>query len=139
MTSKEYIKAKLEYLKTYQPSCSFDIDMYEKTLQDLERLEQLEIENRNNEKVIADGVKLMNRNLELQSRLEVLENENKELWENIEKYNHKFASVERKKADLIQVNEKLKNENEELKEKIERMKKIEKYNLRMLCDNPDLD
>lgn len=41
-------------------------------------------------------------------RLEVLEKENKELWENIEKYNHKFASVERKKADLIKENEKLK-------------------------------
>ena len=41
-------------------------------------------------------------------RLEALEKENKELWENIEKYNHKFAEVERKKADLMQQNEKLK-------------------------------
>jgi hypothetical protein len=41
-------------------------------------------------------------------RLETLEKENKELWENIEKYNHTFASLERKKADLNQENEKLK-------------------------------
>ena len=113
--------------------------------QALERLERLEIENRNNEKVIADGVKLMNRNLELQSRLETLEKENielqlqleqlensakirtqqadeyattlkekyldlkqenQDLWQQIENYNHKFAEVERKKADLIQENEK---------------------------------
>ena len=41
-------------------------------------------------------------------RLEMLEKENKELWKNIEKYNHKFAEVERKKCDLMQENEKLK-------------------------------
>ena len=40
-------------------------------------------------------------------RLEVLEKENQELWKNIEKYNHKFAEVERKKCDLQQENEKL--------------------------------
>lgn len=41
-----------------------------------------------------------------------LTQENKELWETIEMYNHKFAEVERKKCDLIQENEKLKNDLE---------------------------
>lgn len=47
--------------------------------QDIERLEKLEIENRNNEKVIKDSVKLINKNLELKERLEVLEIENEQL------------------------------------------------------------
>lgn len=45
MTSKEYIKSKLEYLTRYDPSLSFDIDMYEIILKDLERLEVLENKN----------------------------------------------------------------------------------------------
>lgn len=45
MTSKEYIKSKLEYLTRYEPSLSFDIDMYELILKALERLEMLEKEN----------------------------------------------------------------------------------------------
>lgn len=41
MTSKEYIEARLKYLKDYEPSLSFDINMHKKILQDLEVLEIL--------------------------------------------------------------------------------------------------
>ena len=41
MTSKEYIEARLKYLKDYEPSLSFDINMHKKILQDLEDLEVL--------------------------------------------------------------------------------------------------
>ena len=47
-------------------------------------------------------------NINLKKRLEALEKENQDLWQQIETYNHKFAEVERKKADLTQQNEKLK-------------------------------
>ena len=42
MNSREHIKSKLEYLKRYEPSLSFDIDMYKTIKQDLDRLEKLE-------------------------------------------------------------------------------------------------
>lgn len=45
MTSKEYIEARLKYLKDYEPSLSFDINMYKKILQDLDRLEKFAHEN----------------------------------------------------------------------------------------------
>lgn len=87
-----------------------------------ERLKQLEIESRNNEKVVADGVKLMNRNLGLQSRLEALEKENKELLiknnslniintinqENIKNYLKEIVDYKNKCINQIQENEKLK-------------------------------
>ena len=52
MTSKEYIKAKLEYLIRYEPSLSFDIDMFEQVLKALERLETLEKENKRLNKLL---------------------------------------------------------------------------------------
>lgn len=107
MTSKEALQ---QIMTIYGETNSLEgtYDLFKKIKKDLERLQELEVANRNNENVIADSVKLLNRNLELQSRLETLEKENKELWENIENYNHKFAEVERKKCDLILENEKLK-------------------------------
>lgn len=112
MTSKEYIKAKLEYLIRYEPSLSFDIDMFEQVLKDLDSLEVLES---NNEKVIKDSVKLINKNLELQQRLEALEKENKELKEIIE-------IRKQMNINLIDFSTKLKQENEKLKKAIEILK-----------------
>ena len=51
----------------------------------------------------------------LKAENEKLKKENKELWEYIAEYNLTFASVERKKADLIQEHEKLKKEKEQIK------------------------
>lgn len=80
--------------------------------QDLERLEKLEIENRNNEKVVSDSAKLINKNLELQARLETLEKENRELKETIE-------IRKQMNINLIDFGTKLKQENEKLKKAIE--------------------
>jgi hypothetical protein len=86
MTSKEYIKSKLEYLTRYEPSLSFDIDMYEKILQDLERLE-------------------------------VLEKENQELNDVIEKYNHL-------NIQSFFIRDREREENKQLKKAIEKACKI---------------
>lgn len=67
----EYLQSETEFIKDY------DI-----IKQDLERLKVLES---NSNKVIKDSVALINKNLELQQRLEELEKENQELWYNVSK------------------------------------------------------
>lgn len=61
---------------------------------------------------IGDGICLKNT---FEKKWE-LQKENKELWENIEKYNHKFAEIERKKADLKLENSNLKHSIDEKNE-----------------------
>ena len=83
MTSKEVQKMIILHEKELEKfgamnTINFILDILYSYKQDLERLEKLEIENRNNEKVIKDSVALMNKNLELQQRLETLEKEKKE-------------------------------------------------------------
>lgn len=103
MTSKEayyiLIQAWHGNKDTYDYPSFDDINEAFDTLkQDLERLEALES---NSDKVIKDSVKLINKNLELQARLEVLEIENQDLKDN-EKIITDYG------FNLIQENEKLK-------------------------------
>ena len=126
MTSKEYIKAKLEYLIRYEPSLSFDIDMFEQVLKDLERLGVLD-------KLVTDdciagnevGLQIVNNliersnnyrdeNKQLKERLEKLENENKELEEMLSVANYVGCGEAEKVFDLTQENEKLKQKVEDL-------------------------
>jgi hypothetical protein len=131
MTSKEALKD-ISYLILQEVDNLKYKDLWKEALntikQDLERLERLEIENRNNEKVVADSVKLMNRNLELQGRLEMLEKENKELKGLVDSLN---------KEQILEVEMifDLEIENEKLKKAIECMKKYYKIVV-CECDFP---
>lgn len=106
MTSKEALERL--YLGLY--SQNEMSNYYDLVLKNLERLEILE---RNSDKVIKDSVALMNKNLELQQRLETLEKENKELRkDNIIKYEY---LIEAKNNQI----EKLKKALDILKGKLE--------------------
>jgi predicted RNase H-like nuclease (RuvC/YqgF family) len=74
-----------------------------------ERLEVLEKENKPYLELLTNNAKYQNNN-------QILQQENQDLWQQIENYNHKFAEVERKKCDLIQENEKLKKALEIIKD-----------------------
>lgn len=98
MTSKEA----LENISYELPMNCMEINIIKQDLENYEKLKQqhdktlinngelvcknvkLEIANKNNEKVIEDGVKLMNKNLELNNKIEQLEKENQELKEKLE-------------------------------------------------------
>ena len=82
MTSKEALENLVHCKMTlkcptckHKNRCTMERD-YNTIKQDLERLKTLES---NSDKIIKDIVKLINKNLELQQRLEVLEKENEQL------------------------------------------------------------
>lgn len=117
MSSKEWIKEQLSYTDDHWTTT--DRIMLTNILKDLERLEKLES---NSDKVIKDSVKLINKNLELQQRLEVLEKENEQLKgnENIVS-NYAYS---------------LKEENEKLKKAIKLLKYLFDMDLE-LCSTTD--
>lgn len=75
MNSKEALEIIIFRLTSHEEDLELretDKKAIEIIKQNLERLEKLEIENRNNEKVIKDSVKLINKNLELRQENEKL-------------------------------------------------------------------
>lgn len=92
--------------KRYTPQ-----DLINTIKQDLKRLEIL---NKNFDKTLKTSVDLINKNLELQARLEMLEKENKKL---------NFENQALRKGIDLDLNAKLLSENEKLKNAIEILKK----------------
>lgn len=79
--------------------------------QDLEKLEQLEIANKNNEGLVRENVDLINRNLKLQDK-------NKELKETIDDMQRDYDSLDFEQAELYKEIAKLKQAIDILKENI---------------------
>ena len=130
MTSKEKLDKLLDMqcsLGLNPPSCLDQSPLYKKLYNSLvKEIEQLETTNRNNEKVVADGVKLLNRVLELQARLEALEKENIELRQEVSGLEDYSYDVDCEKELLKKEKERQMEEdlNEELKTLKSQMKAL---------------
>ena len=134
MTSKEYIKSKLEYLTRYEPSLSFDIDMYEKILQDLECLEALKKEKEELKnildadiKALIEGDRLAKENEKLKQQVEDLENNQKTVLTTLEiavQKNEKLKMIIKEKFWVFNNDEVLFKFNENIPVMQEKIKEV---------------